>query len=235
MTDRVDARLKELAERWQLPPDAPRQLATILERVAAEPTAITTVRDPAEGVDVHVADSLAGLEIEALRDAGRIADLGSGGGFPGLALAVALPAAHVVLVESVGKKCVFLRGAADAAGLANVEVVNARAEDWREGLAANDVVTARAVAPLNVLAEYAAPLLRHQGALVAWKGRRDPAEEADGAAAARALGLEHADPVRVAPYTAAEERHLYVYLKVRETPTAYPRRTGIARKRPITA
>ncbi|MCZ4493901.1 MAG: rRNA ((527)-N(7))-methyltransferase RsmG, partial [Conexibacter sp.] len=116
----VDDRLAELAERWELPAAAPAQLKAILDLVAAEPVSITTVRDPAAGVDAHVADSLAGLEVPAVRDARTIADLGSGGGFPGLALAAALPAAQVTLVESVGKKCEFLRRAADEAGLANV-------------------------------------------------------------------------------------------------------------------
>ena len=178
---------------------------------------------------------MAGLEVEELRAARAIADLGAGGGFPGLALAVARPEATVTLVESVGKKCDFLRRAAAAAELGNVEVVHARAEEWQEGLAKQEVVTARALAPLNVLAEYAAPLLRDGGALVAWKGRRDPQEEADGDAAATTLGLTQAQIRTVHPFEAAGDRHLYLYLKVRSTPNKYPRRPGIARKRPIRA
>jgi 16S rRNA (guanine527-N7)-methyltransferase len=231
----VDDRLAALAERWQLPPGAPAQLRTILGLVAEEPTAITTVRDPARGVDVHVADSLAGLELDVVRRAATIADLGAGGGFPGLVLAVALPSATVRLVESVGKKCDFLRRAADAAELANIEVVNARAEGWPAGVDANDLVTARALASLNVLVEYAAPLLREGGALVAWKGRRDLAEEADGRAAADLLGLAPAEPRRVDAFPGADERHLYLYSKVRPTPPGYPRREGIARKKPVRA
>lgn len=231
----VDDRLAELAARWSLPDRAAGQLRTILDAVSVEPIAITTVRDPAQGVDVHVADSLTGLTLEPVRRAATLADLGAGGGFPGLALAVARPDAHVRLVESVAKKCDFLRRAADAAGLANVEVVNARAESWPAGLGANDVVTARALATLNVLVEYAAPLLREGGALVAWKGRRDPAEEADGRAAADRLGLAAADPRPVDAFSGAGERHLYLYSKVRPTPAGYPRREGIARKKPIRA
>jgi 16S rRNA (guanine527-N7)-methyltransferase len=207
----------------------------ILDLVAVEPTSITTVRAPEEGVDVHVADALAGLEVPALREARRLADLGAGGGFPGLALAVARPDATVTLVESVGRKCDFLRRAAAAAGLANVEVVNARAESWRAGLGTQDVVTARALAPLNVLAEYAAPLLRDGGVLVAWKAGRDPSEEADGLAAAEVVGLEPREPLRVTPFDDAGERHLYLYLKVRPTPDRFPRREGMARKRPLRA
>jgi 16S rRNA (guanine527-N7)-methyltransferase len=232
-SDPVDARLGELAERWRLPPDAPRQLRTILELLESEPTSITTVRDPRDGVDVHVADALAGLEAEALRTAATIADLGSGGGFPGLALAVARPDAHVTLVESVAKKCDFLRRAADAAGLAQVRVVNARAESWRAGLASQDAVTARALAPLNVLVEYAAPLLREGGSLVAWKAGRDPSEEAAGAAAADLVGLQASSPLPVTPSPGLGARHLHLYLKVRPTPDRYPRREGMARKRPL--
>src|SRR4051812_23077664 len=117
MPDRVDERLAELARRWELPAAAPAQLRRILAAVGEEPTSITTVRDPAVGVDAHAADSLSGLDVPEVRAAGRIADLGAGGGFPGLALAAALPETTVTLVESVGKKCEFLQRAAGAAGL----------------------------------------------------------------------------------------------------------------------
>jgi 16S rRNA (guanine527-N7)-methyltransferase len=231
--DAVDRRLAELAQQYALPPTAAPQLRTVLDLVASEPTSITTVRNPAEGVEAHVADSLAGLAVDRLRGAGAIADLGAGGGFPGLVLAAALPQARLTLVESVGKKCDFLRRTAAAAGLANVTVVQARAESWRDGLASQDVVTARALAPLNVLVEYAAPLLVAAGALVAWKGRRDPSEEADGVHAATVLGLEPLPVMPVPARTGADQRHLYVYLKVGSTPSRFPRREGMARKRPL--
>ena len=150
-------------------------------------------------------------------------------------LAAALPAAYVSLVESVGRKCAWLERAVSAMGLTNADVVNARAEAWPAGLGAHDLVTARALASLNVLVEYAAPLLAAGGALVAWKGRRDPAEEADGAAAADALGMVGRDAVQVQPFADARERHLYLYLKVGPTPNGYPRRPGMASKRPIRA
>jgi 16S rRNA (guanine527-N7)-methyltransferase len=231
----VTARLNELASRYGLPSAAPGRLAALLELVAAEPTAITSVRSPAEGVDVHVADSLAALDLPAVRSARRIADLGSGGGFPGLVLAVALPAARLSLVESVARKCAFLARAVEELGLNNAEVVGARAEAWPAGLEAHDLVTARALAPLPVLVEYAAPLLEVGGRLVAWKGRVDAAETADGAAAAGALGMSEAVVVPVVPFEAARDRTLYVSFKVRSTPPGFPRRPGMARKRPIRA
>lgn len=210
-------------------------LAPVLEALRAEPASLTTVRDPEQGWIRHVADSLVGLEVDAVREARSIADLGSGAGFPGLALAVALPGARVALVESVARKCEWLRRAAALAGVEDrVDVVQARAESWREGRGTRDLVTARALAPLNVLVEYAAPLLVRGGILVAWKGRRDGDEEADGAAAAAALGMEPVGVVR-ADVPGADERHLYLYLKVAETPDRFPRREGMARKRPIRA
>ena len=182
-----------------------------------------------------MADSLAALEVDAVRDAARVADLGSGAGFPGLVLAVALPDARVAVVESVGRKCAFLDRAAAAAGLRNVEVVPARAEAWEAGLGLHDIVTARALAPLNVLVEYAAPLLRPGGQLVAWKGRREPDEEADAAAAADALGMSAPAVRPVEPPPGLDHRNLYLSMKLRPTPDGFPRRPGMARKRPLGA
>jgi 16S rRNA (guanine527-N7)-methyltransferase len=235
MPPEVAARLRGLASRYGLPSAAPGQLAALLELVAAEPSAITSVRLPAEGVDVHVADSLVALDLPAVWSARRIADLGSGGGFLGLVLAVALPDAQFALVESVARKCAFLVRAVEELGLRNVEVVPARAEAWPAGLGAHDLVTARALASLPVLIEYAAPLLEVGGHLVAWKGRLEAVEAADGAVAAEAVGMSAPVSVPVEPFEAARDRTLYVNSKVRPTPAEYPRRPGIARKRPIQA
>ena len=226
-------RLAELAARYELDEAAVHALAALLDAVADDPEAPTTVSAPTEAVDAHVADSLVALELPAVAGAREIADLGSGAGFPGLALAAALPAARVCLLESAARKCAFLGRAAARAGIANAEVVHARAEAWDEGREACDVVTARALAPLSVLAEYAAPLLREQGVLVAWKGRRDEGEEADGAFAAAQLGLEPVEIRRVQPFPAARERHLHVMRKVAPTPPRFPRRPGMAAKRPL--
>jgi 16S rRNA (guanine527-N7)-methyltransferase len=235
-TDRdVDERLASHAARYGLQRGVVAPMRTILELLAAEPMALTSVRDPREAADVHVADSLAGLVLEEVLEARAVADLGSGGGFPGLPLAVALPRAEVTLVESVAKKCDFLRRVTSAAGLENVTVVQDRAESWASGCHKNDLVVARALAALPVLVEYASPLLARRGALVAWKGWRDPAEEADGAAAAERMGMSAPHPVPVEPYPEAGRRHLYLSLKVAATPPGYPRRPGMARKRPLRA
>lgn len=223
-----------LAARYGLRAGAEEKLALVLEGLAAEADPPTTVRDPASAVDVHIADSLAGLEAPGLRSAARIADIGSGAGFPGLVLAVALPHARVDLVEAGRRKCEVIARLARGAGL-SVQAVPVRAEEWAgaEGAEAYDAVTARALAPLAVLAEYAAPLLREGGVLVAWKGARDRAEEAAGDRAAATLGLSPAQIIPVRPFAASRNRHLHVYSKVRETPPRFPRRPGIALKRPL--
>jgi 16S rRNA (guanine527-N7)-methyltransferase len=231
----VADRLVQLAERFALPERAPAQIGRLLDLVAVDPLAPTTVRDPAAAIDAHVADALVGLECEHVRTARRIADLGSGAGFPGLVLAAAVPLADVALVESSRRKCAFLARAVAAMGVENVRVVCERAESWGEGLGVHDLVTARALAPLNVLVEYAAPLLVADGALVAWKGRRDEREETDGAAAAAQTGLAPAAICPVKPWEGADHRHLNLYLKVGSTPNRFPRRPGIASKRPLRA
>lgn len=231
----MSARLRELSERFALPDQAARQLERLLALVVADPAAPTALREPDEVVDLHIADALVGLELESVRQAGRIADVGAGAGFPGLVLAAALPRARISLVESQARKCVFIERAIAEMGLTNAVAVAARVEAWSAGARACDVVTARAVAPLNVLVEYAAPLLREGGALVAWKGRRDEGEEADGTVAAVATGLELAEVRPVWPWAEAQRLHLYLYVKVGSTPKRFPRRPGMASKRPIRA
>ncbi len=232
---RVAAGLARLAERFDLAETTVGQLDRLLEVVATDPVAPTTVRERVDALDTHVADALVALELDAVRGAGRIADLGSGAGFPGLVLAAALPRAQVALVESSHRKCDFLERAVARMGVENVTVVCERAESWPAGTGAQDLVTARALAPLSVVVEYAAPLLAEGGALVAWKGRRDDAEEADGAAAAALTGLDPVDVVSVHPWAGAEHLHLHLYSKVRETPNRFPRRPGMASKRPLRA
>jgi 16S rRNA (guanine527-N7)-methyltransferase len=226
-------RLAALELEYSLPEGSAVRLLEILRELESEQASVTTIRDPGLAADVHVADSLVALQLPQVRSARRIADLGAGGGFPGLALAVALPNAHVALVESVGRKCKFMERAANVAGLTNTEAVHARAEDWPAGIGANDVVVARALAPLGVIAEYAAPLLEQGGLLVAYKARRDAAEEQTALRAARELGLTPGEVRAVAPYPGTGERHLHLFEKTAPTPKGFPRRAGMARKRPL--
>ena len=229
----TSARLEALAAAHGLPEGAVARVSALLELQASDPTASTTVRAPAVAVDRHVADALSGLTLDTVRAARRIADIGAGAGWPGLALAAALPDAQVALVESASRHCRYLARAVEVAGLENVSVVHARAEGWAEGIGVHDLVTARALAALPVLCEYAAPLLADGGWLVAWKGAVEAAELADGRAAAEVLGLEPVEPIRVVPYAGARDHTLHGFRKIAPTPERFPRRPGIATKRPL--
>jgi 16S rRNA (guanine527-N7)-methyltransferase len=228
----VDKRLAELCAAFALPAAAHRAFAVLIEALA-QPDAPTSIHEPSDAVDVHIADSLVGLDVEAVRAARVVADLGSGAGLPGLVFACALPDTRVVLVESARRKCDFLVATADAMSLQNADVVRARVEEWTEGARRCDVVTARALATLPVLCEYAAPILRDRGVLIAWKGAVTEGEAADGAAAAALLGLRPEEVRPVMPFAGSERRTLHVLRKVAQTPPGFPRRPGIATKRPL--
>ena len=183
----------------------------------------------------HIVDSLAALPLMTARGLDRFVDLGSGGGYPGLPLAAALPAARALLVEPIGKKTRFLETAIVATGLAaSVEAAAIRAEalamdpDHRGQWPA---VTARAVAALAELVELAFPLLAPGGSLIAWK-RGDLAEEV--AAAQRAIvalggGAIEGVPVDV---PGLDGHVLVVVTRHGHVPAAYPRDPGARRRRP---
>lgn len=211
-----------------------RSLETVLELLAAERASVSSVTDQ-RAWKVHVEDSLTGLEVAELSQASRIADLGSGAGFPGLVLAVALPQARVDLIDSIGKKTAFIASAAEAAGIPNASSINARSEDLAREEAAResyDVVTARAVGRLSTLAELASPLLREGGVLVAWKGKRDEEEEEQMNRAAEQLSMRPEQILDVGHRAGSEHRHLHVMRKSGPTPDDLPRRPGMAKKRP---
>lgn len=212
---------------------ARKRLQIVLDLLAQERASVSSVVDK-RAWQVHVVDSLTGLEVGELPEAERIADIGSGAGFPGLVLAVALPEAQVDLIESVGRKCEFIRRAAGEAEIPNAYVRNLRSEEWAgaEGREAYDVVTARAVGRLSTLAELASPLLKPDGVLVAWKGKRDADEERQLAAASEALAMESEKILDVGNRAGSEHRHLHVIRKVAPTPANLPRRPGMAKKRP---
>ena len=212
------------------------RLRPVLDLLARDPASLSSVRDPEEAWRVHVMDSLSGVEL--VGSPGRLADVGTGAGFPGLVLAAALGETQVDLVESVARKCAFVERAIEAAGLDNARAVCARAEDWAAapdpigGREAYDVVTARAVGRLATLAELASPLLREGGALVAWKGRRNPGEEAELRRAASRLAMGATDVRAVGASSGFEHRHLHLVRKTGPTPDGLPRRPGMAKKRP---
>jgi 16S rRNA (guanine527-N7)-methyltransferase len=210
-------------------------IKTVLELLAEERASVSSVTELEKAWKVHVADSLTGLQVAELRKATKIADIGSGAGFPGLVLAVALPGAQLDLIESVGRKCEFIQRAIDTAGIPNARVLNLRSEDLAgrsEARESYQAVTARAVGRLSTLAELASPLLVDGGVLVAWKGKRDPDEETQLANAEGALAMRPAEILPVGPYAGSRHRHLHVIRKSGPTPEKLPRKPGMAKKRP---
>jgi 16S rRNA (guanine527-N7)-methyltransferase len=216
------------------PPAAEPALEALLE-LLAEPRAPISVASAAEARDVHIADSLAGLEFEALSSARRVADLGSGAGLPGLVLAACLPDGRFDLVESVGRKCDFLREASERMALTNATVICQRSEEWAAGAGreAYRAVTARAVGSLATVAELASPLLAEGGVLIAWKGARSLDEETELSRAAGRLAIEPIEVAPVSPYAGSRDRHIHLLRKNGPTPNELPRRPGLAAKRPF--
>jgi 16S rRNA (guanine527-N7)-methyltransferase len=232
-TSDAKAKVAQLGERYGLDTEQVDRLAEVLAALARDELAPTTVRAPAEAADVHLADSLVALELKAVRVARRMVEIGAGAGFPGVPLAVALPGCGVALVESQARKCEFIERTLAAAGIDNARAVCARVEEWPEGIGVHDVALARALAPQPVVLEYAAPLLRLGGTVVDWRGRRDPEHESAGLEAAEELGLERVRVLRAQPFAGARDHHLHVFVKRGKTPDRFPRRVGMARKKPL--
>lgn len=186
----------------------------------------------------HVLDSLSCLLFSPTARASRLADVGSGGGLPGIPLAIVLPEVPFTLFEATGKKAQFLRHAVESLGLTEVNVVNARVEEaaWDLALRASyELCTVRAVARLSVLAEYCLPLLKVGGHLLAMKGDLPEEEYQEGERAASVLGGRVLQTVEVPLLAGLEQkaRRLVVLEKTSETSDLYPRRVGLPTGSPL--
>ena len=215
-------------------------LSRYLDVLLTWPGNVTAIATRNEVVETLLGDSFALLDVEELRsrEGEPWLDLGAGAGVPGIPLAAVLPRSRVTLLEAASRKCAFLRAAVEAAGLQDrCRVECARSERFAAsgapGRDAFGVVLARAVAPLPVLVELAAPLLAQGGVLVASKTRRALRDEGPPAAAAAGqCGMEPRPP-QALPRSPLDDAVAAVFAKVAPTPDRLPRREGMAAKRPL--
>ena len=197
---------------------------------------LTAIRDPEEVRRKHFLDSLSCLLVMEGTPMGRVVDVGSGAGFPGLPLKIVQPDIHLTLIESVTKKTAFLEHIVQVLDLGGVEVLTLRAEEagrMPEHRESYDCALARAVAPMAALAEYLLPLVKVGGRMLAQKGESGPRELEEAREAIRVLGGKPGEVFPVNIPGVEERRYLVVVEKVGETPEKYPRRVGIPGKRPL--
>jgi len=194
---------------------------------------LTAITDPAEIKLKHFADSLALLQIIVLKDQAVI-DVGAGAGFPGLPLKIVCPGLRLTLVEATRKKVEFLKHLVAALNLKETEVLWGRAEEIVKNRRETfDFALARAVASLNVLAEYCLPFVKVGGFFIAYKEAAIDSEIEAARHAIELLGGQAAEIKKVKLPNSGIERSLVVIKKIAPTPPQYPRRAGMAKKKPL--
>ena len=197
---------------------------------------LTAVLDPEEAVDRHFIDSLSVLSTGLTDHAIRIADIGTGAGFPGLVLAMACPEKQFTLLDAQQKRLAFLKTVCDATNTRNVTLLHLRAEDGGRSPELRDtfdLAVARAVAPLNVLCELVLPFVKPGGFMIAWKGPALSQEYEDGVYAAEKLGAQVKDALPCPVAGRDWDHRLLPIHKLRSTPSAYPRRSGLPKVSPL--
>jgi len=198
-------------------------------------TNLTAITTPLDISRKHFLDSLSALAVRKWTGRERLVDVGSGAGFPGLALRLAIPGLRVTLVESMGKKARFLEEVTSTLAIDGVEVYNGRAEELaRERRDRYDVATARAVGALGAVIEYLLPFLRVGGDAIAWKGRLQD-ELAGARKACASIGGEIVGITSTSDLGLGDTlpgRSLVVVRKTRPTPPRFPRSAAEAKRRP---
>ncbi len=197
---------------------------------------LTAIREPEQVLIKHFFDALSVLKATGCLDGQRVIDVGTGAGFPGLALKIACPHMRLTLLDSVAKKVAFCQHIVETLALDDVEVIQGRAEEvahWEAHREAYDWALARAVARLPVLAEYLLPFVRVGGAMLAQKGETGPSEAQAAQHALEVLGGQLEKIYSLDLPGINETRYLIVVRKQASTPARYPRRPGIPAKRPL--
>lgn len=232
--------IRQLAElQVDLPGEALKRLAAYLDLLLEvnRQFNLTAIKDRDQAWQRHIVDSLTLLGgLENLPSGATVIDVGSGGGLPGIPLAIARPDIQLTLLESTGKKATFLTRCAKEIPLPNVQVLNLRAETagrdarYRERF---DVGVCRAVGPLREVLEYVMPLVRVDGRMLAMKGARAEQELADAGDALDLLGAGDLQLIDAYPPDHAVQAAIVSIVKERPTPEIYPRLPGVARQSPL--
>ncbi len=201
---------------------------------------LSAIRDEEGVICRHFADSL--TVAKHIPEGAKILDVGSGGGMPTLPLAIARPDVTITALDATAKKTAYILATAQKLGLTNVSVVSARAEELgqkAEHREKYDVVCARAVAELRILAEWCVPFVKKGGVFIAMKGKNGGTELADAQNAAKTLliSLEKDDEFTLCDPSAKDEteakRHIFVFRKTASTPAKYPRINAQIQKKPL--
>lgn len=197
---------------------------------------LTAVEEEEDLTDRHFVDSLTVLRTDLVPQGASFIDVGTGAGFPGMVLAMARPDLKVVLMDAQRKRLKFLEAVAAEAGVNNAEILHARAEDAardRKRREQYEVAAARAVAPLNVLAEYLLPFVKTGGCALCWKGPALKQELEAGRRAAHLLGGRLEMPVSCAVAGRDWEHTILPVRKTEKTAAAYPRKAGTPKTKPL--
>lgn len=199
-------------------------------------TNLTAITAPDQIEIRHFLDSLAVLRAVRLGSGGRVIDVGTGAGFPGLPLRIVCPAIKLTCLEATGKKTEYLQHVVDLLGLGGVHVLHGRAEEIGQQAAHReqyDVALARAVARLPALAEYMLPLLKIGGKMIALKGESAAQEIGTAQRALQLLGGEMRQLISIELPEVAETHYLVLIEKVAASPAQYPRRPGVPGRKPL--
>ncbi|GKV70553.1 ribosomal RNA small subunit methyltransferase G [Sporosarcina sp. NCCP-2716] len=197
---------------------------------------LTAITDKPSVYLKHFYDSISAAFFTDFTKEATVCDVGAGAGFPSIPLKICFPDLRVTIVDSLNKRITFLHELADQLGLDNVQFVHARAEEFGQNPAYReqyDIVTARAVARLSVLAELCVPALKVGGRFVAMKGAAAEDELADAKKALETLGVVLEDKHTFSLPLEASERTVFVFTKHKKTPKKYPRKPGTPNKTPI--
>ncbi len=197
---------------------------------------LTNITDPAEFRIKHNADSLMCVDFPEFEEAETVIDVGTGGGFPGIPLAVYAPEKHFTLLDSLNKRLKIIDELAGGLGINNITLVHGRAEDaarTKEHREKYDLCVSRAVSNLATLSEYCLPFIKVGGYLLAYKGPGAEDEVKEAAKALKTLGGSLVDIRETSMEEYGLDHRILVIKKVRNTPKAYPRKAGTPLKEPL--